>query len=323
MNLYTIIRALYGQTLVLLRGMGQVTFQENAVTGVFVAMAVSFHSLPLFSAMFAGLWVSTWVGKKVCGNKQEVTRGLYGYNGALVGLAFYTLFQPIPLFWMTLSIFVASAICSVIQSRWRSSLPIFTVPFLLVTLLFTLLFILVEGSFNLPFSKVETLTSLHNATQRTITILDGFQGTLSGVGQILFLQPLMPSVLILIGIACSSRSTALWACVGSACGMMFAVAINLPDSLSIQGLCGFSASLTAIALSQRHEPSQRHELSQSRSSLRADILAKGRIMTGVILAASLSVFSYWLGVVTLTLPFVLSCWILLFNRTSRPSKPTP
>ncbi|MGC9402987.1 urea transporter [Vibrio genomosp. F10 str. 9ZC157] len=316
MSRHIITLSLYAKAIVLLRGMGQVTFQENAATGIFVAMAVGFHSLPLFSAMFAGLWVSTWVGKRVCSNTQDVTRGLYGYNGALVGLAFYTLFQSIPFFWMTLSIFVASAICSVIQSRWRSSLPIFTVPFLLVTLLFTLLFTLVEGSFNLPFGKLEPLTSLHNATQRTITVLDGLKGVLSGVGQIMFVQPLLPSVLILIGIACSSRSTALWACVGSACGMMVAVTINLPNSLSLQGLCGFSASLTAIALSQRYD------LPQSRALSRSNLLAKGRIMAGVIFATLLSVFSDWLGVVTLTLPFVLSCWIMILKRTS-PSTPPP
>ncbi len=80
--------------LVVLRGVGQVFFQENALTGALFVLGLALSS-PL---MAAGAVVGSAIGSAVAWglkyDKSELHGGIYGFNSTLVGIAAFFFFPP-------------------------------------------------------------------------------------------------------------------------------------------------------------------------------------------------------------------------------------
>jgi len=87
-----------------LRGVGQVMFQDNPVSGLVFIIAISWGSyaggMPQVAiggliALVAATLAAYWLGVA----KDALHAGLYGFNGYLVGLALPTFLAPSPLLW--------------------------------------------------------------------------------------------------------------------------------------------------------------------------------------------------------------------------------
>ena len=87
-----------------LRGVGQVMFQDNPLSGLLFLAAIAWGSWVagapevLFGCVLA-LVAATLMAQWLRADARSLAAGLYGYNAALVGLALPTFLQPSPLLW--------------------------------------------------------------------------------------------------------------------------------------------------------------------------------------------------------------------------------
>jgi urea transporter len=70
-----------------LRGLGQVVFQNNPLTGLLILLAISVNSFVYASAALFGAVVSTYVAMMLRIDNKLVRDGLFGFNGALTAIA--------------------------------------------------------------------------------------------------------------------------------------------------------------------------------------------------------------------------------------------
>lgn len=83
-----------GALLILGRGIGQVMFQNNALSGLLMLVGVLLNSWQMALLAIAGNVVSTLAAYFSGYSREDIRNGLYGFNGTLVGIAI-GVFMPI------------------------------------------------------------------------------------------------------------------------------------------------------------------------------------------------------------------------------------
>ena len=76
-----------GFTDAVLRGLGQVVFQNNPLTGLLILLAISVNSFVYAGAALFGAVVGTYVAMLLRIDNKLVRDGLFGFNGALTAIA--------------------------------------------------------------------------------------------------------------------------------------------------------------------------------------------------------------------------------------------
>lgn len=213
-------------------------------------------------------------------SKEEIENGIYGFNGTLVGIAVYFLFGFSLL--STLAIISGAIFSSIILNLMKKRVPVFTAPFVLAT------WVLIFGI------KLFHLIPLADLSLVSINSLNLFSGLTTGFGQVMFQGNIITGLIFFIAILINSRRSALYALYGSILGLLFARALNLPLEMINIGLFGYNAVLCGIALgNEKYKPF---------------ILATLGILFSVLINLSLNKG----GIISLTAPFVLAIWIVLF-----------
>ena len=77
-----------------LRGVGQVFFQENALTGACFVLGLAVSSLLMAIGAVVGSAIGTATAWVLKFDKAELSAGIYGFNSALVGIATLFFFRP-------------------------------------------------------------------------------------------------------------------------------------------------------------------------------------------------------------------------------------
>jgi urea transporter len=271
------------------RGIGQVFFQENALTGLCFTLGIALSSPPMAVAAVAGSAIGAATARILNFDRSDISAGTYGFNSALVGIAALVFFQP---GLTSLSLLILGCIAaSVLARAGRKYLPFptYTVSFILIT--WVLYF--VGLALNAP--QVEPVAG---------PAPDGLLAAIvRGVGQVKFQANVWTGLFFLGGIALSDWRHALWVLLASALSVLGAVFHNAPAEGIALGLYGYNAPLAAIALFLW------------RPSLIAPLL-------GVLLTIPLTEYVPMLGLPALTVPFVLGTWIVLalgaFERRLSP-----
>ncbi|MGF1697218.1 urea transporter [Vibrio lamellibrachiae] len=299
-----------------LKGIGQIALVNSALTGALFLIALLFHDLnrfdfdehalvllqsSVFIATLFGALTSLATAYLIGANYDHIKQGLYGYNGALLGLASTTFF--IPCWSLALLVFIGSAFTSLVMHTWRWKVSPFTFPFLI-----TIAFIFhIAPLFELSLREY----SIPTIEEPISTVLQYSTSLLNGIGQVLFQSGLLFSVIILIGIAASSLKTGLWTLIGASIGLAFGVVVTIleggifeaafinsiitgTDSFDTvsQGLYGFNSALITLALCQ------------------SDSYSKMTIILGAITASILTWVGYLFDMTLFTFPFVLSTWLV-------------
>jgi urea transporter len=256
-----------------LTGAGQIMLQKNAATGAIFIAGIAWNSLASALGALLGLGVATFTALWLRYGPLKTENGIYGFNGALVGIAAFQFLAP------GISAVLLAAVgaaASTVAMRWmmrRFLLPAFTAPFVLITWLLlgggSLLGIMRRG-LEIPASD------LHFAA-----------GVLQGIGQVMFQQSVVSGALFLAGIACCSWRAAVRALVGSVIGCAVAVVAQLPPAQISAGLFGYNSVLVALALR-----------------------AWWPAALGAALTVPLAVALQKLGIAPLTAPFVLATWAI-------------
>ncbi len=283
--------------LVVFRGIGQIWFQEHAVTGALFALGIAI----CFPVQAAGIVVGSAIG---CGlaralkyDTGEVLAGIYGFNPALVGTATFFFFAPSA---ASAGLMVAGCVVATVLTRVMRGyvpFPTYTAPFVVTT---WVLFLLGNA---MGVARADAGANL----VPTPAVSPGVEAILHGIGQVMFQASIWTGLLFLAGVAVSNREHAGWVLVAAVLGTVV-VSYHLdsaeraldPERLIERdqfenvrlGLYGYNATLAAVALSLW------------RRTLIAPLL-------GVVLSVPLTELVPRVGLPALTAPFVLATWVVL------------
>ena len=295
-----------------LRGIGQVVFQNNPVSGLIILAALFFNSWIYGVICLLGAVVATATARVLKADEGLIENGLYGFNGALVGLSLVAFTSAdfrtgaIPSAHMLVYIIFAAAMTSVVFSAIGSLLQPYkvaalTMPFVLVGWLF--LFAVLKFS-NIEAGPLSKPVSPDDYVATAVYVLPTwYMGIGNAIGQIFFQDNWIAGYLILVGIAVNSRISAAMALLGAAFAALVAVVFGGPEGAIRDGLFGYNAALTAIALGGFF-------LVLTWQSFLYTLF--GIVLT-TWLWASVAIFLEPIGMPVLTSAFVLVTWLMLIG----------
>lgn len=295
-----------------LRGVGQVMFQDNPLSGLLFLAAIAWGSvaagaiavlvgcvLALLAATLTAMWLRA--------DARSLASGLYGYNAVLVGLALPTFLLPSPLLWCYVVLGGAvSVVCMLgtvnVTRAWN--VAALTFPFVLVS---WLLLLASYGFAGLPGGTLPFANQIEPIDPAAANLLDPaafVSGVLHSVSQVFLKGDGVSALLFLAGLAVGSLPAAAFGLGGALLAVASAHALGAESELISAGLMGFSPVLTAIALGAVfYAPSPRV----------IAYAALGTVFT-VIVQGALNVLLTPFGIPTLTAPFVLAAWLFLLPR---------
>lgn len=295
-----------------LRGIGQVMFMDNPLSGLLFFVAIGWGSyeagMPQVAigglvAVVAATLAAQWLRVEAA----DLGAGLYGYNAYLVGLALGTFLIPSPLFWVYLAIAGAVSVPATLATAnvfktW--GVAALTAPFVLTAWLFllaTYVFTAIDGG-GLPMNA--EVTPLDPAAADLLAFGDFVQGVLKSIAQVFLKASVIAALLLLVGLAVNSLAAAAFALAGAIVAVVTAHVLGAESDLITGGLMGFSPVLTAIAVGAVfHKP-----------GVRVALYALVATVFTVVVQGAMNVALAPFGLPTLTGPFVLASWLFLLPR---------
>ena len=295
-----------------LRGIGQVMFQDNPLSGLLFFVAIGWGSyaagMPQVAigglvAVVAATLTAQWLRVDAAG----LGAGLYGYNAYLVGLALGTFLAVSPLWWVYVALGGAVSVVATIGTAnvfktW--GVAALTAPFVLTAwllLLATYAFSAIEGS---GLSMTAEIAPLDPAAANPLAFGDFLVGILKSIAQVFLKADVLSALLLLVGLAVNSIAAAAFAVAGAIVAVLTAHLLGAESDLITGGLMGFSPILTAIALGAVfYKPGVRVAL----------YALIGTVFT-VVVQGAMNVVLTPFGIPTLTGPFVLASWLFLLPR---------
>jgi urea transporter len=297
-----------------LRGVGQVMFQDNPLTGLLFLAAVAWGSfaagapevfvagaLAVVTATLSALWLRV--------DGPTLNAGLYGYNGVLVGLALATFITPGPLLWVYV---VLGAAVSVVATLGTANalrplgVAALTFPFVLVTWILLLATYAFSGLSGSGLPSAAAITPVELLPEASFGGVDFVKGVLLSISQVFLKGSGIAALLLLAGLAASSVWAAGFALGGAILAVATAHLFGAESDLIVGGLLGFSPVLTAVALGATfHKP-----------SLRVAAYAAVATVFTVVAQAALNVGLRPFAIPALTAPFILVSWMFLLPGRS-------
>lgn len=263
------------------RGLGQVMFQNNAVSGLLMLVGIACNSWLLALLALLGNFVGTVTAFFSGYSKEDIEDGLYGFNGTLVGIAVGVFMEPGV---ASLLLLVAGSMLSTWIARvfaYQKLLPGFTAPFILAV---WLLQALCRGWFP---------SLLSSSVMPEETAADWFRAFSLNIGQVMFQGgTVLSGLFFLAGILLNSRVHALYTVWGALLPLGMVWMVGSDYAAFNAGLLGYNAVLCAIALGDR------------------SWAGAAWATLSVTLSVLLQVWGMSLGMTTLTAPFVVSVWIV-------------
>ena len=241
---------------VMLRGPGQIMLMDSPVTGLAVGAAVAVSpdnglwraAMGLTGLLAASLLATCLLVK----DDGQVRKGIYGYNGCLVGLALAEYFKADGLDIELLVFAAVSAMMAVmvqiamhnVGEGFADGLPAFTLPANLLVAVF------MAGANDFDHAEVDVAAlSIVNATATNSSWgADLFvDGTLRSVSRIAFVDSWLSGAIILGGVAVCSRITAVAMAAGALLGNSTAQLLggSAAAAQAAAGWWGVSTSLVA------------------------------------------------------------------------------
>ena len=291
-----------------LRGIGQVMFQDSQWTGLLFLIGIFWGAYLEGMGIVAwgavvGVVVSTLAGYFLKLPDENGAQGLWGFNGVLVGCAFPTFMGNTP--WMWIALILCAAMTTWVRTglnnvmgTWKVSS--FTFPFVLSTWFFLLAARMMHGMPPVYESAAafpaETVGHLDTSFPEIVVYW------LKGIGQVFLINSWVTGLCFLIGLALCSWRAALWATIASALSLATAIFWQAPADAIASGLYGFSAVLTGIALGATFCQS---------NNWKTWIWAILGIEATVFIQAGMNAAFAPIGLATLTAPFCIGTWLFL------------
>lgn len=304
-----------------LRGIGQVMFQDNLWTGVLFLIGIFWGAYEEGFAtvawgMLIGTLVSTITGYILQLPDNKGAQGLWGFNGCLVGCAFPTFLGNTV--WMWIALVLCAAMTTWVKTgmdnvlgRWKVSS--FTFPFVASTYFFLLAARLLNGMPPTYMGTPELPGGVHDTLNLEFGNLVVYW--LKGIAQVFLINSWVTGIFFLAALAVSSLRACIWAAVSSAIALFIVIVWQGPGADIANGLYGFSAVLTGIALGATF----------CNNTWKAAVWTVIGVIATVFVQAAMNAFFAPIGLPTLTGPFCVATWIFLFpdySFLSPDAKPT-
>lgn len=215
-------------------GIAQVIVQPCSLSGFIILASIAIHSWKMALGAFFGAVIGTATAKILNFESKDITLGIFGYNATLIGIANIYFFQTTI---TTLIVFVLSCVISVFVTKWIPKylkLPAFTAPFVFITWFIILI---------ADFIKLKPANDILNFADNIHTL-----GLGEAVGQVYIQGNGITGVIMLVAILLCSKSSFVWALIATILTWLLAQSLSYLDTNIQNGLYGFSAVLTAIAL---------------------------------------------------------------------------
>ncbi len=282
-DLYNIIKILF-------RGIGQVIFQNNALSGAIFLIGICFNSLTMGIFALAGSAIGTLAAYLLKYDGKDIRDGLYGFNGTLVGIA-VPCFLPINIISVLIMVIGAGLSTWVAHIIGKQKLlPGMTAPFVLVTWVILLLAAIVP--------ELQIGEKVADIGESTFNPLRAFS---LGFGQIMLQgNTIITGLMFILAIGVNAPEMALRASLACVLSLPLAWLPFMDMELVNNGMFGYNAILAFIAVT--------------------DIVAMTSLRYLKAFAALLLSFIFQyaglhFGITTLTAPFVLAVWVVvLFDR---------
>ncbi|HEY6084409.1 MAG TPA: urea transporter [Nitrospira sp.] len=301
-----------------LRGIGQVVFQNNPLSGAVILAGIYYNSWIYGTICLFGTIVSTVTALLFKADRGMIKDGLFGFNGALIAIALVAYTSAdfatgnIPNGYLILYIVICAAFTTVILPAFGALLgphkvPALTMPFVLATWFFL-------GAL-LQFTTIDVSDALKPTSPADFTgprpeytWMTWFHGITMGIAEIFFQDNWVTGVLILIGIAINTRIGAMMALMGSTLAVGTAVLYGAHDAAIRDGLFGYNAALTAMALGGVFYV----------LNVPAFIYTVIGVLVTARVWASLGIFLEPSGMPVLTSAFVFVTWLMLLAKDAFP-----
>ena len=308
-----------------LRGVGQVMFMNNPLTGLLVLLAAWTYDPWLGFGGTVGVAVSTLVALLMGFDRDAVHAGLFGFNGVLCGLALATFLAPPWDGVSTVWIVVVSAGSSLAMAALAALFAVWGVPPFTLAFNISVLLCLITG-LNVARGQIGELVAPAAPTvagPRVSTVLREsaeaagstdalavLNAVFRGVGQLFFVNSILGGVIVLVGIAVCSRIAVLFALAGSIIGMLVGMGMGASGVAIYNGLWGFNSYDACLAIAGVF-----YVLSW-RSALLGLACAA---YTALLFGAISSFLSPW-GLPAMTLPFCFGVLTFVMLRDAAPQR---
>jgi urea transporter len=280
----------FGFANALLKGMSQIMLQESCWTGLLFLLGILANSWVMFIGAAFGVASGTLAAMLLKYDKKDIGKGLYGFNGALVGISLF--FFLVPDSAVLLLIAMGAVLSSIIMNfmHERKMSP-YTFPFVLSA---WAMLAIASATGWIAFQQ-----------QGSAPASDPLSSLSYSLAQVMFQQNVLTGLFFLCALIVSSRIAAGFALLGAAAGTLAAAILGFPLALAGIGIYGYNGVLCGIALSG----SRRHAIA---FAIGAAVLST--IFVFAIQAA---------GMPVLTSSFVFATWIILAARDRMAKQAIP
>ena len=293
---------------ILLRGVGQVFFQNNPWTGLIIIAGVAISSWGAAVDFLLGAAVATLVARWFRADEECIRSGLFSFSGGYVGLLVGMFAHPAmahPVVELTVFVMLGGILAVPLTSGLAHALKKLDLPatmFPVVVLLWALLAgILYTDLAN--FSAVSPLLADHPDASPAYTWKTWFFGITNGFGRVFIQIHPVTGLLILVGILVNSRISALMALLGAGFSILLGCLFGQYEPILRTGVMTANPILTAIALGGFY----------LYFSWRSMIYALLGALLSIWLFAAMTVILAPTGLPATVLPMVLVVWVMLLG----------
>jgi urea transporter len=313
---------------VILRGIGQVYLCNHPITGLFICLGYYITSPTLLAFAIVGTIGSTVGGSLVVAPEWvEISNGLFGYDGTLVGASVHVFFSLSSSSIVELSltnggiwlVLLLSIVGGVFHGSAMSmnSMPALTLAFNMVLVFYIM--IVAQG-----LTTTVTLKSMVGEADdgsssveiwEDISAAYAVDAVLRGVGQFCFVSDTIGSLMVVIGIWICSRKAAYMAIIGSGAGLITSrYVLAVPASLSgaiRQGLYSYNSMGAAVSVAGN--VFYQFSLASISIAVFTSILV---VLLQLFVEATFSSIA-GTSFPSLTIPFVITTWLVMMSKTKR------
>ncbi|MDJ0704568.1 MAG: urea transporter [Leptolyngbyaceae cyanobacterium MO_188.B28] len=234
-----------------LRGIGQVIFVNNPISGALILLALFIQSSWLGLMGLAGVLASTLTALMLGVDREPLRNGIFGYNGLLAGAALATFSAPSigagVWGWAIAAIFFAALTTVMMKFLgvwWAKTVntPPLHLPFCIATLICLALALWIPQ----PWLHMGTA-----ATTAPAPALEGLRLATAlpiGVGQVFLASKLISGGLILLAVSICTPLGALVGLLGGGLGILASLLTGQDLNALYAGLWGYNAVLCAMAI---------------------------------------------------------------------------
>jgi len=293
---------------ILLRGVGQVFFQNNPWTGLIIIAGVAISSWMAAVDFLLGAVVATLVAGWFEADEESIRSGFFSFGGGYVGLLVGIFAHPVmdhPVLELTVFVMLGGILAVPLTSGLAHALKRLDLPaamFPVVVLLWAILAgILHTGLADL--SAVSPLLADHPDTSLPYTWKTWFFGLTNGFGRVFVQFHPVTGLFILVGILVNSRISALMALLGGGLSILLGYLFGQYEPILRTGVMSSNPILTAIALGGFY----------LYFSWRSVIYALLGALLSIWLFVAMTVILAPTGLPASVLPMVLVVWIMLLG----------